>query len=342
MMNLDARSRLAGEILRLRALGDEVSDEFYGRHVEWTARFGAAGRQCCVEDTHQHLRFLAAAVQAGRAEVFADYVRWVGELLAARNILFEHLSEHLDLLSRRLGQALPAADAAYVGAVIAAGRHVLGSAVESGRGPEAGRHGALLTAYMSCALAGQRAAAFDLVEGALHSSLSFVELYHEILMGAQRRLGEQWATGAISVAQEHMASAVTGWVAARLYDRLPRLLPARGRAIMTGVEGELHSLPAHFAADLLELEGWEVAFIGPNTPASAIQTAVAQLQPALVGISVTMPSYLFAVVTLVHDLRRAMPGLRIILGGRGVANEAALAAELGVELAGPPGQLVSG
>lgn len=332
MSSLDERTALATLLANLVALPEQVAGTFYARHPEWTQRFGPAGHARCLEDTRHHLSFLVAAIQAGRTSLFEDYVRWVAELLVARNISLEHLREQLEIMEATLQDTLVADHASRVSAVLVAGR----AAISRHARPFGESTGdPLLAAYVTAALSGQRAAAHALVVGGLRSGRLFVEVYRDVLVAAQRRLGELWAAGTISVAQEHMASAVTGWVAARLYEYLPHDRPRLGRAVVTGIEGELHALPAQFAADLLEAEGWDVSFQGTNTPANAIQATVAQMRPDLLGISVTMPPLLPKVVSLIRALRRDTPGLRILLGGRGVRGETGLADELAVELAAP-------
>ena len=334
MSSLDERTALATLLANLAALPEHVAGAFYARHPEWTQRFGPAGHARCLEDTRHHLSFLVAAIQAGRTSLFEDYVRWVAELLVARNISVEHLREQLEILEATLQDTLVADHASRASAVLFAGRAAIAEPRHA-RPLGESTHDPLLAAYVTAALAGQRVAAHALVVGGLRSGRLFVEVYRDVLVAAQRRIGELWAAGTISVAQEHMASAVTGWVAARLYEYLPHDRPRLGRAMVTGLEGELHALPAQFAADLLEVDGWDVSFQGINTPANAIQAMVAQMRPDLVGISITMPPLLPEVVSLIRALRRDTPGLRILLGGRGVRGETGLAEELAVELAAP-------
>jgi hypothetical protein len=68
-----------------------------------------------------------------------------------------------------------------------------------------------------------------------------------------------------------------------------------------------------------------------RTPANAIQAIVVQMRPDLVGISVTMPPLLQGGVAD-SSVAPRHPGLRILLGGRGVRGETGLAEELAVEL----------
>lgn len=205
-------------------------------------------------------------------------------------------------------------------------------ALAVGEPRERSGHSPLQVAYLTAALEGRRADAYGLARDALLAGTAIGRVYRELLVATQRRLGDLWEVGSISVAEEHLASAVTASVVARLYEHLPAGDGAAGRVVVTGVEGELHSLPAHFAADLLQLEGWDVSLVGPNVPRTAILSVVDEKAPDAVGLSVTMPFNIAPTVSLIQELRALRPGLRILLGGRAVRDKADLARSLGVDL----------
>jgi methanogenic corrinoid protein MtbC1 len=154
-------------------------------------------------------------------------------------------------------------------------------------------------------------------------------IYRDVLLWTQRRLGELWAAATISVAQEHMASAVTQSTIARLYAEIPGDRTA-GRALIAGVEGELHVLPAQLASDLLELEGWDVAFVGTHVPQASVITAIEAEHPDVLGLSTTMGFNLPRTVALATAVRRRFATLPIVLGGRAMRGTAKLGEELAV------------
>ncbi|MDQ3368815.1 MAG: cobalamin-dependent protein [Myxococcota bacterium] len=249
-------------------------------------------------------------------------------MLAARGIARRHLIEVFDLLETRL--VGPDGSKPFHEMFDAARGAVQREVTVASDQPEAPLHGA----YLAAALTGRRAEAWQLVVAARGSGMSVAALY-QMLLVAQRRLGELWVSTTISVAQEHMASAVTQSVIARLYSEIsgPR---ARGSVLLAGVEGELHGLPAQFAADLLELDGWEVKFIGTNTPDRGILDAVARHSPAVLGISTTMTFNLPRMIALAKAARAQFPTLPIVLGGRAIRGAGSLADELGVEVDDAP------
>ena len=110
----------------------------------------------------------------------------------------------------------------------------------------------------------------ELPDGSGKQGHPVVDLYTEVLQGAMYRIGRLWEENQITVAREHMATAITQFVIAHLYP-LIRLAPKpRGRIVLTGAEGEQHQVGANVVADVLEASGWDVRFLGTNTPVSGV------------------------------------------------------------------------
>ena len=89
-------------------------------------------------------------------------------------------------------------------------------------------------------------------------------LAREVLIPALRDLGNDWANGIVSVAQEHFAVHL-------LRGRLMAM--ARGwdqgfgpRVVLACPEGELHDVSLILFGLLLRRRGWRVTFLGANTP----------------------------------------------------------------------------
>lgn len=331
-MDAQDRSGLAARLGQMEPLAAQWTEVILGRHPSLLARFGEAGRRRCTEDGRFHLSFLAGAVQAGQTELFADYIAWTGAMLSSRGVDRAHLAEHLELLAEGLPRALDAAEADFVARFVSAGLDALkrSDAVEE---PPPDARTPTRLAYLSAALAGRRAEAYDVARSALSAGWTLSEVYADLLLWGQRRLGELWAAARISVAREHMASAAAQWTMARLSAEIPTPAPNATKWLVAGVEGELHALPASFAADRIQLEGNDVTYLGTHVPSSAIMLALRECRPDVLGLSVTMLFNLPRTVALVREVRAERPDLKIVLGGRAVRGAKALAAELGVELA---------
>jgi excisionase family DNA binding protein len=149
------------------------------------------------------------------------------------------------------------------------------------------------------------------------------ELGDRVLAPAMAHIGTQWAEGTIDVSQEHLATQSL-W---SLLVELRGLLPVpRGQApVATGgaPEGDPYLLPS-LAVELALLDlGWRVVNLGPETPMTALATAVRRHRPRLVWLSITTqrpgPAFLEDYHRLVEATRSVTAGL--IVGGQGVTPE---------------------
>jgi methanogenic corrinoid protein MtbC1 len=98
----------------------------------------------------------------------------------------------------------------------------------------------------------------------------------------------------------------------------------------------LHQLGGNIVADLLEIEGWDVCFLGTNLPHATILQKIASHRAAAVFISATMPFNLTNVRRLVADIRRQFgPEILIILGGQAFATAPSFFREAGADAFAP-------
>jgi methanogenic corrinoid protein MtbC1 len=83
-------------------------------------------------------------------------------------------------------------------------------------------------------------------------------------------------------------------------------------------------------ADVLEADGWDVVFLGTNTPHSGVLAAVDSHQATVLGISATLTSNLPQVVRLVETAKKRgdKTAPRILLGGAAFRLAPALSAEI--------------
>src|SRR5690349_3730573 len=79
----------------------------------------------------------------------------------------------------------------------------------------------LVKRYVEAQLAGDRDAAIRLLmEEGLEKGVSVAELQLDVIQRAQREIGRLWQENKISVAQEHLATAISQLVLAHLYRHL--------------------------------------------------------------------------------------------------------------------------
>lgn len=164
-------------------------------------------------------------------------------------------------------------------------------------------------------LEGDRRAALTVATEALRDGVGIQDLYADVFQDSLREVGRLWETNAITVAKEHMATAVTQYVMAHVFDRIDPPETARGTAVITGVPGEFHHIGPMMIADMLEANGWRVQFLGSNLPIPAIVAAIKDARPDVLGVSVTMLFNLHEAARLIELIRGLGDPMRIVVGG---------------------------
>ncbi len=128
------------------------------------------------------------------------------------------------------------------------------------------------------------------------------------------RIGWLWESNRISVASEHIATAIVQYVMIRLFEYAGSPHPDQ-RALVTGVRGEQHQVGGMMIADMFALHHWDVRFLGTDIPENAILDSVQEFLPNLVAISTTMLFNVRQVRDLIAKCRNIVPAARVIVGG---------------------------
>jgi MerR family transcriptional regulator, light-induced transcriptional regulator len=158
--------------------------------------------------------------------------------------------------------------------------------------------------FLEAQLSGDRREAMRLLtEEGIDQGASTSELALEVIQEAQRKIGKLWEENRISVADEHLATAIAQVTLANLYQHAKPDAPVGKTILVACVEGEQHDFPARLAADALELAGFRVRFLGADVPFDSLSRMVSRDKPDLVALSVTMSYNLPSLVSTVKRLR---------------------------------------
>jgi len=184
--------------------------------------------------------------------------------------------------------------------------------------------------YLHDLLAARRKDAAEKVMNAFRNGQSIPDIYTEVLQESLYEVGRLWESNQITVAEEHIGTAITQFVMSSLYEHLEVSDVRRGRVVVTGVQGEMHQVGANMVSDVLEADGWQVMFLGADVPPESVIQSVKKHQADLLGISVTLYVNLPKVIELIAMLRLELGPKtpRILLGGGAFAVSDELPAEL--------------
>ncbi|MCX7668205.1 MAG: cobalamin B12-binding domain-containing protein, partial [Atribacterota bacterium] len=106
-------------------------------------------------------------------------------------------------------------------------------------------------------------------------------------------------------------------VMAHFYTRIPRKAKGKRKIVLTAAPNEFHEVGCRMVADFLEAEGWEVCYLGANTPQAELFRLLKKVRPKVLGVSVTMPFNLVQVKEIVAYLGREkdLQETKVMVGG---------------------------
>ncbi|MEV7128253.1 cobalamin-dependent protein [Streptomyces sp. NPDC093260] len=167
------------------------------------------------------------------------------------------------------------------------------------------------------AVGGEEYAAVGVLEDALSDGLDEEALLLDVIAPVQAKVGVEWAADRLTVAQEHAATAINeramAAVAHHRRDRRPRAV-RQGRVTVSCVDGEWHAFPARLVAETLWLRGWQVDYLGAQTPTEHLIAHLHATDPDVVLLSGSIPTHLPSAHAAITACQAV--GVPVMAGGR--------------------------
>lgn len=274
-----------------------------------------------LRDTEVRLTYLANALACGCPELFVMHVSWVRSAFESAGIDVAFLRENLVALRGELSATLPAECVELVAACIQSAQDSLAAATsgEDQQAREDPPWTELQQRFLLAVLEARGNDAIGLITDAYARGASVAELHAKVLATAQTEIGGMWHRGEIHIAEEHLASNVVCDALVLLRSKAaPARASRKGKLVLlASVPGNLHDLGARMVSDQLDLDGFQVAFLGANTPARDLALAARDLHPDLIALSVQLGSQVRGVAALIELLRRELgaEAAPILIGG---------------------------
>lgn len=170
--------------------------------------------------------------------------------------------------------------------------------------------------YIASLLAGDKPACRSVVSGLLDGDVDLKDLYTGLIQRSMYDVGERWEHHKVSVAVEHLATAITEQLLTLVYPRLFARPRVGKSVIISCAVNEFHQLGGKMVADVFELHGWDGYFLGANTPLGGLFDTIEKRLPTVVGLSVSLYANLPAAAHALAELERLFPSLPLMVGGQ--------------------------
>ena len=189
--------------------------------------------------------------------------------------------------------------------------------------------------YLDAIRRGDRRAAFNVVDRALDAGSDLRMLYLDVVQPAMREIGRLWQNNVLSVAEEHLATAISQAAMGRVFERVFEWRETRTpRLIAACADDERHQIGLRMLCDLLEVDGWDTVYLGASVPIESLVDIVYKQDPDAIAISATIAPHVPRVRDAIAALRRA-PLKRqpvIAVGGRAFLADPTLAQRIGADI----------
>jgi methanogenic corrinoid protein MtbC1 len=170
--------------------------------------------------------------------------------------------------------------------------------------------------YLAGLLTNNREQCYASFQQWLDAEPDLLSLFEDLVQRSLYDFGELWEQGKISVATEHLATAISEGLLNLAYPRL-FATPRTGKsAVVTCVANEHHQIGGEMVADLFEFHGWRGYFLGANTPVRDVIALIGEKRADVVGLSVTIASGVATVLEAATEIRAAFPAVPILVGGQ--------------------------
>jgi methanogenic corrinoid protein MtbC1 len=191
-----------------------------------------------------------------------------------------------------------------------------------------------LQEYLAAVRRGDRRRAMDVVAAAQREGADLVTLYLDVFQPALREIGQLWQENELSVAEEHLATAITQSIMARLYTEAPMANESGRHLVAACAEYERHEVGLRMLCDFLDLEGWTTTFLGASVPTSGLARMVCEKKPDVLAMSASLPPHLTQLRSTIQAVREACgdkPPI-ILVGGRVFHQTPELAYAIGADI----------
>jgi methanogenic corrinoid protein MtbC1 len=140
------------------------------------------------------------------------------------------------------------------------------------------------------------------------------ESFAQVLAPALVEVGERWASGSVSVAQEHLVSSTVRAALQKLLS--DQRADVHGTAVLACAPGERHEIGLLMLAVMLRSNGWQVAYLGADTPFADAVGLADRLDATALCFSAAAKE---SAQALARALTATPPrkSLAVLVGGRG-------------------------
>lgn len=164
-------------------------------------------------------------------------------------------------------------------------------------------------------LQGDEQAAIQLIEEEL-TRTSQQQMMNDLLTPAMQHIGYLWENNEITVADEHLATAICDFILSKLDIQMKPLHMLEKTVLLMGVQDEEHYIGLKMVSSIFKQAGWRVRYLGPNMPEMHALKAIDRWKPDVIALSAALVHRVMAIQSLALKLKENYPSISLVIGGR--------------------------
>lgn len=170
--------------------------------------------------------------------------------------------------------------------------------------------------FLASLLRGDRLGCSAIAKQFLANKPSFLDLYEEVIRVSLYEVGRLWEKNQISVANEHIATAITEGILNELFEEIISKKRINRKVIVACVENEHHQIGVKMVADTFEMLGWESFFLGTGIPVLELIRYIHEVKPDLIAISLSIYFNFANLIKMIEKIKSEFPEIQILVGGQ--------------------------
>lgn len=170
--------------------------------------------------------------------------------------------------------------------------------------------------YLDALLKGDRIQCSAIAKKYYAGNPSLMDLYEKVFKVALYEIGKLWENNKITVATEHIATAITEGILNEFFEHLYAKKKYNKKVVLACVENEKHQVGIKMVADVFEMNGWDSYFPGVGVSNHEILQYIQQVKPDLVSISLSVYFNYNNLIQLIEQIKKEFPQIGILVGGQ--------------------------
>lgn len=170
--------------------------------------------------------------------------------------------------------------------------------------------------FLNALIEGNRNLCSKIILEQVRNGIAIKDLYESVIKQSLYKVGELWEYNKISVATEHLASAIVEAILNELYPEVISKEKKERKVIVSCVENEYHQIGIKMVSDIFESNGWNSYFLGANTPTLELISFAKIVKPDIIAISFSIYFHLPTLEMMIQKIRDEFSDIPILVGGQ--------------------------